>query len=241
MMDTLGKTLGRVLGAGLLPHTITCIYGPPGSGKTNIALMAAASVAVKEKVIYLDAEGGFSIERLKQICGKKLDQILANIIILEPHDFDEQRVAIMKLDELVNRSKAGLVIVDSIGVLYRLEEKKDYKVFGRVISQLMKVARKNNIPVLMTNQVYMNIDTGRNVPVGGTIIKYWSKILLELEKQGDCRTAIIRKHKFLQEGMRVDFEIINEGVRIKEVYEKQGVADKPGGRGIVTTVDKERI
>jgi RecA/RadA recombinase len=46
---------------------ITTFYGPAGSGKTNFCVLAAASIARRKKVIFIDTEGGFSFERLNQL------------------------------------------------------------------------------------------------------------------------------------------------------------------------------
>ena len=70
------KDLDVMLGGALQPRTITHIYGSPGAGKTNIALMAAANAAKEGKVVFVDAEGGFSVERLKQITGKDVEDVL---------------------------------------------------------------------------------------------------------------------------------------------------------------------
>ncbi len=51
---------------------ITMIAGPPASGKTNLSILAACSRAKEGKVIYVDTEGGFSIERIKQVVGDKI-------------------------------------------------------------------------------------------------------------------------------------------------------------------------
>ncbi|OYT53961.1 MAG: DNA repair and recombination protein RadB [Candidatus Altiarchaeales archaeon ex4484_2] len=214
-MINAGDKLDGFLGGGLIPRTLTCVYGPPASGKTNLALIAASKVAMNDKTVFVDAEGGFSIERLKQICGEDLDTVLENILVLEPHDFNEQRVAVSKLDEVVRKTETRLVIVDSIGVLYRLEERRDTKELGRMLAKLMEVARKNDIPVLLTNQVYTDIDTGVIVPVGGSIIKYWCKVIIELESREGYRRAVLRKHKFLKEGRILDFTIADEGIMIK--------------------------
>ncbi len=214
-MNTAGDKIDGFLGGGLIPRTLTCVYGPPASGKTNLALIAASKAALEDKVMFVDAEGGFSIERLKQICGENLDTVLGNILVLEPHDFDEQKVAVYKLDEVVKKTKAKLVIVDSIGVLYRLKEKRETKELGRMLAKLMEVARKNDIPVFLTNQVYADIETGEIVPVGGSIIKYWCKIIIELENKEGYRRAVLRKHKFLKEGRILDFIIADEGIQAK--------------------------
>ena len=213
-MITVQKDLDTLLGGGLQSRTITHVYGAPGAGKTNIALMAAVNAAKEGgKVIFIDAEGGFSVERLRQIAGRAhAEEILRNIILIEPTEFDEQKVAINKLNEIVPGSSAKLVIMDSIAVLYRLEEEKDIKELGRQMAKLLRIARKFDIPVLITNQIYTDIDTGRTVPIGGDVIRYWAKISIELDKRDSMRTAILKKHKFLPENMRMEYRISERGM-----------------------------
>ncbi len=207
------KDLDVLLGGGLQPRTITHIYGAPGAGKTNIALMAAVSAAkAGGKVVFIDAEGGFSFERIKQIAGEGAEEVLKNLILIEPTEFDEQKLGINRLNEIVPNSSAKLVIVDSIAVLYRLEEDKDIKELGRQMAKLLRIARKYDIPILITNQIYTDIETGRNVPIGGDVIRYWAKISLELDKRENLRTAILKKHKFLPENMRMDYRITAKGM-----------------------------
>lgn len=56
---------------------ITMIAGPPGSGKTNFCLLVSCSQAKKKnKVIYIDTEGGFSSERVKQMVGESYEDVL---------------------------------------------------------------------------------------------------------------------------------------------------------------------
>src|SRR3989339_1589394 len=44
---------------------ITTIYGPAGSGKTTLCLLCAMNTAREgKKVIYIDTENNFSVERL---------------------------------------------------------------------------------------------------------------------------------------------------------------------------------
>jgi len=203
-----------ILGGHLLERNITHIYGAPASGKTTLALLATVDASKTGKVIYVDPEGGFSAERMEQICGDRLTEVLGKVMLIEPTDFDEQKVAIKKLPDIVGSSKASLVVVDSIAMLYRLEEDRDIKELGRQLAQLLRIARKFNIPVLMTNQVYTDISTGKIVPVGGDITKYWSKVMVELEKGQNSRVAILRKHKFMPDGVRLEFRIVNAGIEI---------------------------
>ena len=49
---------------------IKLIYGPAAAGKTTYCLLTSISMAKKgKKVMFIDTENGFSIERLKQLCG----------------------------------------------------------------------------------------------------------------------------------------------------------------------------
>lgn len=213
-MIRIHKDFDALLGGGLQSRCITHIYGSPGSGKTNIALMAIVNAVEKGKVIYIDSEGGFSVERLKQISGENLENVLKNLMLIEPTEFDEQKVAIKKLSEIIPQSNASLVIVDSISVFYRLEENRDVRGLGRQLAQLSKIARRHDLPVLITNQVYTDLDTGKIVPVGGDVVRYWSKIIIELDKTQDHRIATLKKHKFLQEGLELEFKISNKGIDV---------------------------
>jgi DNA repair protein RadB len=68
------------------------IAGPPGCGKTNLCLIACCSQAKKgNKIIFVDTEGGFSVERVKQLVGEDYKKILENILLLEPKSFEEQK------------------------------------------------------------------------------------------------------------------------------------------------------
>ena len=89
-ISTGAEVLNTLLEGGYEKDAITTIYGPAGSGKTNLALLAAAEMAKNKKVIFIDTEGGFSITRLKQIVSG-YEQILGNIVFLQPTNFEEQK------------------------------------------------------------------------------------------------------------------------------------------------------
>jgi len=204
----------KFIGGGLLPKAITNFYGGPATGKTNFALMATVSASKLGKVIYVDNEAAFSIERLRQLARDDLYRVLENVILLEPTDYDEQKLAIRRIEELVSKNKISLIVVDSIGTLYRLEKERDIQELARQLSILLKISRTRDIPVLITNQVYTDIDSGNLVPVGGDVTRYWSKIILELKRENGTRLAIIRKHKFLPEGLNLRFKIIDTGIEV---------------------------
>ena len=106
-------------------------------------------------------------------------------------------------------------------MLYRLEIGKSDDIYninrelGQQISYLTEIARKKNIPVLLTNQVYSNFDdkTRLNM-VGGDILKYGSKCLIELtlDEVTRKRKAVLKKHRFLPENIEMEFKIEEKGV-----------------------------
>ncbi|MFC1753090.1 DNA repair and recombination protein RadB [Thermoproteota archaeon] len=223
-LSTGAAVLDKLLNGGMEKEVITTVYGPAGSGKSNICLIAAVTAAKRgSQVIYIDSEGGFSIERLKQLTDNDLS-VLNNIIILQPTTFEEQKKVFAKLKSVIT-DKIGLIVVDTISMLYRLELGKSEDVYiinrelGRQISQLTEITRKRHIPVLVTNQVYANFDDRDRVNmVGGDIIKYGSKCLVELQIARGFRVATLRKHRSIPEGKNVLFRIENKS--LEEVSEQ---------------------
>lgn len=222
-VQTGSKVLDMMLDGGYEKGIITTVYGPAGSGKTLLCLLCSVNITKNgKKVVYFDCEGGFSIERLKQITSymsQDYKKIMDNIIFLIPTSFDEQKKSFEKLKEIVN-DKIGLIVVDTIAMLYRLELGKSDEVqevnreLGRQIAYLTEIARKKGIPVLIANQVYTDFDARDKVNiVGGDILKYGSKCLIELQiTPNGNRRAILRKHRSLQEEKEIIFKIVEGGM-----------------------------
>ena len=207
----------KLIEGGYEPDIITTFYGPAGSGKTLACLLSAISVAKSKKVVYIDTEGGFSPERLKQLT-KDYQRVLDNMFFLKPTNFEEQKKNFEKLKEIID-DKIGLIIVDSISMLYRLEMKKDESIYdinrelAQQVAWLTEIARKKSIPIIITNQVYANFDDSSKVNiVGGDVLRYGSKCLIELQiTPNNLRRAILRKHRSLDE-RDIVFQIKQEGI-----------------------------
>lgn len=213
------KILDRMLSGGYDKDIITTIYGPAGSGKTNLALLCAINVARNnKKVIYIDTEGSFSLDRLRQIA---LDykKILGRMIFLRPTSFEEQKKDFERLKDIIN-DKIGLIIIDTIAMLYRVELGTSEDVYevnrelGKQLSYLSEIARKKQIPVLVTNQVYSDFENKDKIKiVGGDLLKYGSKCLIELQiTPSNNRRAILRKHRSIAEEKEILFKIVETGV-----------------------------
>jgi len=213
--------LNKWLQGGYETDIVTVFYGGPGTGKTNFCSLAAVSQAKKgNKVIFVDSEGGFSPDRVKQLAPENYKEVLKNILLLKPTNFKEQKKDFEEIQEHV-KNHVNLIIVDSITILYRLEfatarekgEAEIQKINSELVRQikiLAQIARKKNIPVLVTTQVYKWEDT-QNM-VGGDILKYWGKCLIELENEKNRRTIYLRKHRSLAEKY-FTFQIYDDGIR----------------------------
>lgn len=217
-ISTGNEVLDDMIG-GFEKDIITTIYGPAGSGKTNFCILGVVEVARGgKKIIYVDTDGSFSIERLKQI-DEKYKETLQNIIFFRPTSFKEQKITFENLDKITN-DKIGLIVVDSIAMLYRLELGNEKDVFdvnrelGKQITKLTKIARKEKIPVLITNQVYSTLDEKDRVKmVGGNFMKYGSKCLIEIQEEDNHKKVILRRHRSQPKGKELFFEIDNQGVK----------------------------
>ena len=176
------RVLDNMLDGGYENDIVTTIYGPAGSGKTNLCILCAINTArLKKKVIYIDTENNFSLERFKQIClsiNQNYAKVLNNIVFLRPASFEEQKKTFEKLRDLIN-SKIGLVIVDTISMLYRLELGREGDVYevnrdlAKQVAYLKEIASREHITVLITNQVYADFEDKDKVNmVGGDLLRF---------------------------------------------------------------------
>lgn len=200
----------------LSTNSITTVYGPPGVGKSTLCFQYAISCAkLGKKVIFIDTEGGFSVERIRQI-DDEVD--LENLIVLSPRSFDEQQKSIMGLNKYFDgKNKIGLIIIDSLVMLYRLKlgdsPQKVNSDLGEQLRLLTEISRIFGIPLLVTNQMYTTFDSKDKRMVGGSLIEYWSKTIVELDRSDDDKKiAKLIKHKYKKEGEKIYYDIDNSGL-----------------------------
>jgi DNA repair protein RadB len=212
------EAIDSLLKGGYEKDIITTLYGPSSTGKTCLAILAVAEVLKQgKKVIYVDTEGGFSIDRAMQLYPEFM-QKSDNLVFFRPNSFAQQKQVLDKLPGIMNQN-IGLVVLDSVAMFYRLEVSisADYTNVNKELNQqmmtLLEIAREHNIPILMTNQVYANMENRNEVSmVGGDLIKYTSKCIVELKKAGNIRKAVIKKHRSLPEGVEIAFRIEEKGL-----------------------------
>ena len=222
-LPTGSRILDNMLDGGYEQDIIATVYGPAGAGKTNLCILCAINTArLKKKLIYIDTENNFSLDRFKQICAsinQNYAKVLNNIVFLRPASFEEQKKTFEKLKDIIS-NKIGLVIVDTIAMLYRLEIGKNEDIYevnrelAKQLAYLKEIASKKKIPVLVTNQVYADFEDKEKVNlVGGDLLKYASKCLIELQiTPSGNRRAIIKKHRSIKEEKEITFKIVEGGI-----------------------------
>lgn len=212
--------LDELLGGGLEVRTITQFYGEPATGKSTLCMVAAiAALRAGQNVVYIDTEG-FSIERFRQIAGVDTEAIADRLFLFEPFDFEHQGQVIAECEKVLKAHKPGLLVMDSATALYRtdLDKGRDaLQVLTKQMVHLLGYAKRYEIPVIITNQVYM--DTAKNTccGLGGYSLEHLSKVIVRLEKgdgAGERRARLV-KHRSRPEGASFLYEISGIGIRIK--------------------------
>jgi DNA repair protein RadB len=213
-IPTCCESFDKLLGGGIEGGSVTLLYGEAGAGKTNICLQMAYNMAkTGKKVAYVDAEG-LSPDRIYQIFTDPSH--MKNLLVFQVHSFDEQSDRVDKIVRLAGANDSiGLVIVDSFTMYYRLnhDDPAVRNDFVRQTEALLDLARKNDIAVLLTSQVYSNINTGSVEFLGGHALHHNAKTIIRLDKRNNGRrTAVIIKHRSLPEGRSADYRIIECGI-----------------------------
>lgn len=195
-------------------NSITAFYGIAGSGKTTFCLLAALNlVNNNKKVIYIDTEINFSVERIKQILQNKSINALDNIISIKVKSFKQQQDQIKNLSNLIRLGKVSLVIIDSIGHYYRSLYKKRPDLANRMLSSQLRILKEISVecPIIITNQVYMDIESNQIKMVGNSLIEPETDLLIRLEHDRNRILRIMKPVKKI-----IVFDIINEGVKITQ-------------------------
>ena len=208
------KSIDGLLGGGIESGSVTMFYGEGGCGKTNICLQVAYNVVnAGRKVAYIDTEG-LSMDRVDQIFGEN-NPLFRDVLVFHVHSFEEQSDAVDKIQKLSERNLIGLAVVDSMTMFYRLnhDDNAVRNDFVRQTEVLLDLARRFEIPVLLTSQVYTNITTGSIEFLGGHAMMHNAKTIIRLDKKNEgVRVAVIIKHRSLPEGKRATYRITATGI-----------------------------
>ncbi|MFA5943378.1 MAG: AAA family ATPase [Candidatus Thermoplasmatota archaeon] len=236
--------LDELLDGGLESDAITLVFGEGGSGKTNLALQCARQVALAGKRVgYVDTEGVSSI-RLRQVFSAtpllaapmpdteggdalvdlasaqpSLRDLESKVLFFTPYTIEEQERLVANATRVPD---LGLLVVDSINMHYRLHidtggdaEAEASRSLYKQLHHLTGFARQNQVPVLVTGQVYGGEDATQ--PFARRVMEHLVKALMRFEKRPDgARKATILKHRSIEEGRSARFRIGAHGLDAAE-------------------------
>jgi DNA repair protein RadB len=154
--------------------------------------------------------------------GSPIEEIASRIVITDALDFTEQQEAVRDAAELAEG--VDLIVLDSATGHYRLErsdedEGETLRTVARQITHLLSLARKHDLAVLLTNQVYTDPDADRVRPLGGHTLAHWSGVVCRIERfRGGQRRATLEKHESRAAGETARFRITNTGLAVVEDF-----------------------
>jgi len=211
-----------LLGGGFERGAATQVYGPPAAGKTNIVLSAAMeATAAGQSVLYVDTEG-LSLDRMEQLAAahagpdQTVDDLASRLIITEALSYEEQEQAVQDAAEFAE--EVDLIVLDSATGFYRLErteqaEGEALRGVARQITHLLSLARKDDLGVAFTNQVFTDPESDQARALGGHTLDHWSAVILRLDRfRGGNRRATLEKHHAREAGATGQFRITGEGL-----------------------------
>jgi len=112
----------------------------------------------------------------------------------------------------------GLIVLDSATAYYRVEQAEMKDALSVLSNQMMKllgIAKRFNVPVILTNQVFMDVEHNKMTGLGGTALSHISKVIIRVEKYDGFRRAVLYKHRSAPEGRFWNFRIVQRGVEDK--------------------------
>ena len=213
-ITTGSKEFDNLLGGrGVETKAITEAFGSYGSGKTQLGLSLAVNCQMpiemggsEGKAVYIDTEGTFRPERVRQIAeakGMNPENVLKNILVARAFNSDHQILLVDKVGELIkNGEPIRMVIVDSLTAHFRAEfagrgqlADRQQKL-NKYLHRLMQMAEQFNLGVYVTNQVMANPAMMFGDPttaIGGNIVGHAStfRIYIRRGKKGSRVAKLI--------------------------------------------------
>lgn len=184
-------SVDHFLGGGFKRGVFSEVYGAEGSGKTTLALQAAANVTASgQQVVFIDCEQALNISYVNAF---GIDR--SKFILLSPPTGEAVFDALIKILPKAEEFNTGLIIVDSVAAMcpQAAEENDTMGQHARMMSKgLQKVTKYmgGQCAVLLINQLRSKIGVMFGSPkttTGGNAIRYYVSLRLELTRIGSIK------------------------------------------------------
>jgi len=202
-----GTIIDEMIGGGVPEGKSVMLYGEFGSGKTQTCFTTVC--LAKGYIIYIDTEGSFSCQRLKQICeSRKIDwnDVKKRIILYTAENWIQQMYILQSLPSPSDvNGKVDLIICDSYSKHFRgiefvgretLQLKNGF--IREFIFSLERLAKQHRAALIYTTQIYdepkaspyaTKADTQK--PVGGHSAEHQPDFILFF-RRGTGNVRIVR-------------------------------------------------
>lgn len=197
--------LDRVLGGGIVTGSLILLGGAPGIGKSTLVLQMAFLFSRKYgQVLYISGEE--SPEQIK-LRARRLKAQDDNLFVLGETEFD--KIAGL----LQQQHNYELIIIDSIQTIYDSRYDSSPGSISQVkeiTGQLLKIAKKQEIPVLLIGHVTKEGDLA-----GPRALEHLVDTVLQFEGDSNYTYRILRsiKNRFGSTNEIGVFEMLDTGMR----------------------------
>ncbi|MGI0069775.1 MAG: ATPase domain-containing protein [Nitrosopumilaceae archaeon] len=212
MISTGIAGLDKLLGGGIAAGTVTDIFGPSGTGKTQIVMQICLNSIKDGKIIYQDTSGGFRPERILQLIKSKLldEKLLDKIMVARVTNIAEQIDYVNKISEV----NPILLVIDSITDLFTFEYSREsnslekHVKFMEYMHMLGMLSIQKKISIVVTNTV-RQADESERESLDKSISMFTHK-KIRLAKIGQKFVAEILPS--FGDKKRISYKITSEGV-----------------------------
>ncbi|XP_054640506.1 DNA repair protein RAD51 homolog 3 [Dunckerocampus dactyliophorus] len=198
------------------------------------------------QAVYIDTEGSFVVQRVIDLAAAAVrhcsllmddaeqqdamttftvDTILSNIFLVHCHDYVELLAEVYLLHDFLSRhTKVRLLVIDSVAFPFRQlfdQLSQRTRLLNGLAQQLISMATKHNVAVVMTNQMTTRL-RGRQsqlVPALGESWGHAPTLRLLLQWAGSQRQATVFKSPDHMEAT-VGYQITTDGFRDTEQSEQ---------------------
>lgn len=214
---------GRIRGGGLCGGILVEIFGPSGCGKT--VLLSEIAGAIQRKggdVMFHDPEARLNKQfaKLFDLDTDKIEYTIPNTI---PEVFSSVRSWKPKTNNTINA-----VIADSLAALstdMEMESKDGDKMgmrrakeFSEELRKTCRILTQNNLLMICSNQVRVNMDAGpygqKYITPGGESVGFYSSLRLRASKPEKIKAKVMVANKEIIRvtGVRTELEVFKSSI-----------------------------